>query len=165
MGQWKKGLRNGYGIKISAIAAKSSHNSHWLNFMQPAHCQSASSKGTVIQQPSFRVPSFLQASFSQNPRLKRAYFSQHRKSNHLRSEGSKSAGSRSDSNEISDTFDNDFSPGRFYSHQRKSPVGQDSVRTDMTSHSSGFGTMSESSSTNSLNLSISSSTQGEMYKG
>lgn len=180
MGQWKKGCRHGYGIKLSANAAKLNHSSHRRNFSQPTDFQSHLRQGigTQIQHPSFRASSLLKTScdgsfencdtdrsFSPNPQLKRAYFSLNLRSDQSRSRESKSAGSRSDSNDISDAIDNDFSPGRLCSYPRKSPVGQDSVRTDMTSHSSGFGTMSESSSTNSLNLGVNSSTAGEIYKG
>ena len=180
MGQWKKGFRHGYGIKMSANAAKLHRNPHRGNFSQPSVFQSHLRKGNgaQFQQPSLRASPLLQKScggsfenydtdrsLSPNPQLKRAYFSSQLRSDQSRSRESKSAGSRSDSNDISDVMDNDFSPGRLCSYPRKSPVGQDSVRTEMTSHSSGFGTMSESSSTNSLNLGINSSTPEEIYKG
>ncbi len=74
---------------------------------------------------------------------------------------SPSNGSRTDSCETSDGVEADM----YSKKSLKSPVAQDSIRTNMTSRSSGFGTMSETSSNFSLNISLSSSTSGEVYKG
>ncbi len=74
---------------------------------------------------------------------------------------SPSPSSRSDSYEISDGVEAEV----FNQKRLRQPVAQDSIRTNLTSQSSGFGTMSESSSNCSLNVSLSSSSCGEIYKG
>ena len=184
MGQWKKGFRHGYGIKVSANAVKMNRTSRRMTLLLPNESQPASKQNsTDTQKASFGTSLSLQTSrdnsfenydtdrsLSPNPHFKRAYFSLRARngesrSGESRSGESRSGGSRSDSNETSDVVDHEFSPGRLFSHPRRSPIGQDSVRTDMTSHSSGFGTMSESSSNNSLNFSVNSSTSGDIYKG
>lgn len=171
MGQWKRGFRHGYGIKVSANAVKMKRIPHRMSLLSPNDLQSVEEKAPLarstlqVSRDSSLENYDTDRSLSPNPPIKRAYLSSITRNHESRSAESRSAGSRSDSNEISDTMDNEFSPSRLYSQPRRSPIGQDSIRTEMTSHSSGFGTMSESSSNNSLNYSVNSSTSGEIYKG
>ena len=73
----------------------------------------------------------------------------------------KSSVSRNDSR-IDSTFESFDSTKRRYIYSTRSPFKQDSFRTDV---SSGFGTMSESSSILSLNSIVTSESNADVYKG
>eukprot|EP00794_Sanderia_malayensis_P018790 gene18790-20681_t len=162
LGQWKKGLRHGYGIRVSANGLKMNSLPRRMSVIVTSNSLSNSLKNINIQQNDPKLLNRLSLLKSTDNSFENYETTQSSKRPYLNSNSKlASEGSQADSFETNDAMD-----AFMYIKKRIDvPVAQDSIRTNVTSQSSGFGTMSESSSNLSLNVSLSSSASGEVYKG